>query len=742
MENIKKVDCADVLYYNYLPYAMSVIISRAIPGIDGLKPVQRRTLYSMYELKLHSGVKAKSSRIVGDTMKYHPNGDAAIYDALVRLTTGYDGILCPYVKSKGNFGKVYSRDMAYAAPRYTEASLTKLGLDLFDGLHENAVNMLDNYDQTLKEPELLPVKFPNILVNSSAGVAVGMSSSIPGYPLVDICKATVGILEGKLTTVEDLLPILQAPDFTTGGIVHNNKSDFLDVLKGEGSVQISSKYAIEGNHVNITEIPYSTTAEAIIDSITNLIKTGVITEISDAIDSSDLNGLCIELDFKRGVNVQQALEKVFHLTPLRSKISFINRVIINAEPRLLSVFELLQEWIKFREETIERQYVYKLETALAKEEVLMTWEIIQTSLKEVVRMLTDMSEADAAQHLKTTFKLTDVQVSTLLESRIKDITEDNVAKKLTALAKLREDIKVFRPLATDIKSRDQLIISELKAIIKQTKEGRRSSIGAAITKTKFVEQEDTSKAFIVITERGLVKKFKTKDSAIKYQDSLGTNDTTQYFLESRNCDDMLIFTIAGICHQIPIKTIEEGKNGTLLVKYLDADDTAIYITASNGYTSAVQFINSKGKGYAIPLSKFKNRRAKYRSVFRANFVKEDGKLWATEEKAFFLLADGLKTKKYGVRKKAAFCDLRMVVSDNLELNHIGAFKVARVGANDTVTDLCPLSQMPGHDKMDLTMYQKGHFVNLVIPETEIADEAPTEPEMENQVTTETEDIDD
>lgn len=705
--NVQVVSCTDVLYNNYMPYAMGVIVSRAIPSIDGLKPVHRHILYTMKELGITATSKrSKSSNIVGAVMKYHPNGDAAIYEALVRLSKDNGSLLAPYVDSKGNFGKVYSRDMAYAAPRYTEARFTNIAMEMFIGLDEDAVDMVDNYDNSLKEPVLLPVNYPTVLVNTSPGLAVGMGSSIPSYCLSDICTATIGIINGKITNDLELLEVLQAPDFTTGGIVHNNGKDFLNVIKGKGSVTVSAKIQVQGNKLIVTEIPYSTSIEAIIDNIEELVKVGKITEISDIRDGTDITGLKITMDLKRGVNSTNFIEKLYKLTPLRSSVSFTNRVIINGEPKLLSVLQLLQEWIVFRVTTLHRIYTFR-EAKLAKQEhLLVAWDILKDHLQEIIPIIAQNDDDVAVKLLCERYQLTEEQAESILNVRLREITLNNALRKLEQLAKVRENLEHTRLMLTDEKLIKKQIISELTDIKKRYGKPRISELGGPIVKYKEEKVIDTSNVIVAITERGFIKKFKTNESFTTFQVALGGTDTVTHKIHCQNCDHILVFTYSGKCYKIAVENIEVSKGGgkELLVKYVNPDEEILYITGSNGYVGSINVINSRGKGYAVDFKRVSGNLSTYRSLFKHQ--QEDGKLWVTEESQFFLITDDFRTK-------AAFCNLDEKKLQMLQPKpyYVGAFKVARLGKS-TIKDLIPLSKVLNTEEINFEMYQKGYFVRL------------------------------
>ncbi|MBO5388369.1 MAG: topoisomerase IV, partial [Lachnospiraceae bacterium] len=382
------MEISKLLLSNYLPYAKSTIISRAIPSIDGLKPVQRRLLYTMYKLGLLTGDRSKSQKINGATMSIHPHGDSSIYETMVLMSSGYEGMNVPYVDSKGSFGKVYSRDLKYSAPRYTEAKLAKICNEIFDGIHENAVEFIPNFDDTETEPSLLPVKFPSILVNTSSGVAVGTSSSIPSFSLKNVCLATQGILNDTIKTPGELAKVLGAPEFTTGGFLHADEASLEKLCAtGKGSFTISGHVEVYSNQIIIDEIPYTTTAEDVMDAIDEHMKNNELKGVKNVRDEIGLEGLRIVIEIKSGYNSREVLQELCRVTPLRHKISFKTRVIVADRCRDLNLLEVLQTWVEFRQECIKRVYQFRLDKDTVKEHLLATWEKIKHDIPGVVQMI-------------------------------------------------------------------------------------------------------------------------------------------------------------------------------------------------------------------------------------------------------------------------------------------------------------------------------------------------------------------
>ena len=434
-------DIRSILINNYMPYAKGTIVARAIPAIDGLKPVNRRILYTMYKMGLLNS-RSKSANIVGATMRFHPHGDMAIYEALVRMTTGHEALNVPYIESKGSFGKFYSRDTDFAAPRYTEAKLAEICKEVFDGIDENAVDFVDNYDNTAKEPVVLPVKFPAVLVNTSSGIAVGTSSNIPSFNLQEVCEATIAILEGKVESAKDLASILRAPDFPTGGFIHGKEEDFIKLLEtGQGTFTVSGTVELYKGKIVITEVPYKVNIEGILDDIRELVKTGVLDGITDVRDESDLRGLRAVVELRRGADVRRVLQKINAYTKLRTKVSFTTRVIVKKGGKqrcvTMGILDLLNEWIAFRMSVIHRIYSYRLEKKLEHEHLLEVWEKIKNDIRKVADFIANNPEDSVVKFLKDTYGMDDIQILYLLDMKME--CSDRRRKSLRSCG--QQDIK-------------------------------------------------------------------------------------------------------------------------------------------------------------------------------------------------------------------------------------------------------------------------------------------------------------
>lgn len=695
--------CVDVLNNNYLPYALSVIVSRALVEIDGLKPSQRKLLYTMYKMGL-SNDKTKCANIVGQTMKLNPHGDMAIYDALVKMSSGNDAMLAPYIESKGSFGHVWSDDKV-AAPRYTEAGLAKIAKELFDGVDENAVDMVDNYDGTMKEPLLLPTKFPNVLVNSTAGIAVGMASNIAKYSLKDVCEATIKVLKEEITDIDGLYEVLKCPDFTTGGIIHNTGNDFKNILNKKGSLTVTSRMTINRNRLEVVQIPYNTTTNKIMNQITELRREGKLQRISDYKDLTDLSGLNITIDFKRGTNVEDAIEELLELTDLRSTVSFENRLLIDGVPKLLSVLDIIHEWIEFRVKTIRRVCEYRLAKLEAKMDAINGLMKIKDHVREVAILHVENKEADVVVILQERFGLTENEAHAILNMRNRDMTKDNIEKKIAEMEGIIKERDEYKAKIEDRTLIELQIIKELEEISKKYGKDRITEIGQPLVKKKRVVRIDDSPVVVSVTENGYLKKTRTDASERAFLETLGGKDKVIYRMECKNNEDLLLFTYGGVCHKIPVNDLDETK-GTpkdMIVKFIGKGVEVLYATNSGDYTKELVFVDKDCRGTILNLDRIKNNRSSYKSLYNAGV--KDG-LWCIEEKEFMLITDN---------KKAVYCNAGKVtrVGSNGKI----PFRVCRKDAEGTVVGVKVMSKVsninvPGVKEEIIEKYEKAYFTKL------------------------------
>ncbi|MBQ1927144.1 MAG: topoisomerase IV, partial [Proteobacteria bacterium] len=467
----------ETLEQNYMPYAMSVIVSRAIPEIDGFKPSHRKLLYTMYKMNLLSGSRTKSANIVGQTMRLNPHGDAAIYETMVRLSKGYGALLTPFVDSKGNFGKVYSRDMSYAASRYTEAKLADICRELFGEIDSDTVDFVDNYDGTMKEPTLLPTTFPNVLVSANTGIAVGMASQICGFNLAEVCETTIALLQNP---EHDILSTLPAPDFPTGGEILFDRAEMEEIYRtGRGSVKVRARWRHlpKENIIEIYEIPYSTTSEVIIDKVAELVKTGKLREISDMRDETDLSGLKLAIDLKRGADPEMVMAKLFKLTPLLDSFACNFNILIAGNPRVMGVAEILDEWTAWRQECIRRRVYFDLKKKRDKLHLLLGLGKILLDIDKAIAIIRNTEkEADVVPNLMKGFDIDEVQANFVAEIKLRNINREYILKRTAETEELENAIA---DLEATLKSRTRIrniIVRELREVIKKYPSPRRTGI--------------------------------------------------------------------------------------------------------------------------------------------------------------------------------------------------------------------------------------------------------------------------
>lgn len=690
----------DILLQNYLPYAKDVIMNRAIPAIDGLKPVQRRILYTMYQMRLLKGDRTKSANVVGSTMHLHPHGDSAIYDAMIRLTQSNESLNVPYIDGKGNFGKVYSDDIRAAASRYTEAKLAEICTEMFDGIDENAVNMIPSYDNSAKEPELLPVKFPSILVNTSSGIAVAMSSDIPSFSLTNVCEATKGVLQGKITKSDELMDVLGSPEFSTGGVFHATQKQLYKLGEtGRERFTISGKCQIYSNKIVITEIPYNTVASDIVNAINEHIKDKSLSEVADVNDLTDKDGFKIEIDLKARTNSRDVLRKIIRMTRFHTGISFITRCIIDNSCQEIGIYALLLEWIKFRRETIRRIYQYRLEKSTRQEHMLESWEKIKLDIREVANIIANKDEVGAKEALMTRWNLVDDQAEYILDMKIRMFTQNNLAKKLKELDEVREELKYNRSVVNDDNEKNKIIIADMERIIKKFGESKKTSLAEPIPAEQMNEEKhvpNNEAVQVVLTKKGYLKRIGILDS-IKF--NMDADDEIARTFNTRNNEHLLVFTWDGECHKVIVDDIDmsRGKTKDTLeaMASLQNKEDAMYIVPSGKYDGHFNIVYDNGRGVRIYLNKFSGNRKRYRSAYEPCTKGYD---YATPYDKFFIVTD---------RRKAAYIDLtNLGVSGNRS-----AFKAARI-SNERILGIIPESAVPYPELINFDRYRKGYTVKI------------------------------
>ena len=696
------MELTKILLTNYLPYAKGTIIGRAIPAIDGLKPVQRRILYVMYKMGLLKGNRTKSNNIIGQTMKFHPHGDMAIYDTLVRMTTGNESLNAPYIDSKGNFGKVYSKEIEPAAPRYTEAKLTGICSEIFDGIEEGAVDFINNFDDTMLEPVLLPVKFPNILVNTSAGIAVGTSSNIPSFNLKNVCESTIGIIKGTIKNGEDLAEVLGVPEFTTGGHIHTNKAELVELMNtGKQSLVMSGSVTTYPNRIVINEIPYRATAESIISAVEKYVKSGELKGISNINDDIDLNGFKLVVELKRGYDSSDVLKKLRRYTNLRMSMNFITRVIIDDRCEELGIFNLIEEWIKFRVTTVGKIYKFRYNKACEQEHLLNAWEKIKDDIKKITVLIANSNEEDLRKSLVDNYGLDDKQIDYILNMKIKMLTQNNLEAKIKELKAVREDIKVYDKIVKDDKYKKDIIVGELETIKNKYGTRCRTQMAEPIVETNDEDEEveiDDTLVRVIVTKSGYIKRLATLRDIEGF--SLPSKEEVKHQWDIRNNEHILVFTYDGTVHKILVDSIDASRGG-LKDKVADIigvydDKQILFMDKAGDYSGRFNLVYPNGRGVIVKYERAKGNRSKYVSLFKAH---EPGNLWFTTSDKFFMIT---------ARRKAAYCDLSI---GRINPNRV-AFKVARIDYNDRIFGLQPVENVPDISKIDLSKYKKDYCMSI------------------------------
>lgn len=568
----------ETLEQNYMPYAMSVIISRAIPEIDGFKPSHRKLLYTMYKMGLLNGARTKSANIVGQTMRLNPHGDAAIYETMVRLSKGYDALLTPFVDSKGNFGKVYSRDMSFAASRYTEAKLSPICAEVFRDIDQDTVEFVDNYDGSMKEPSLLPTAFPNVLVSCNTGIAVGMASQICGFNLGEVCRTAIEFLQDPECDIFSTMP---APDFSTGGEIVYDRAEMEAIYNtGRGSFKVRSRwrYIPKENIIEIYEIPYSTTSEAIVDKVAEIIKAGKIKEINDMRDETDLSGLKLAIDLKRGTDPEKLMQKLFKLTPLMDSFACNFNILIAGNPKVMGVREILGEWCAWRMECVRRRVYFDLSRKKEKLHLLKGLEQILLDIDKAISIIRNTElESEVIPNLMMGFGIDRIQAEFVAEIKLRNINREYILKRVSETEELE---KAIAELEDTLKSRRKLkgiIISELKAIIKKYPSPRKTGIVYA---SEIVEYEETDTVedypvTVFLSNEGYIKKITPLSLRMSGEQKFKDGDGLKLTFEATNRTELLVFTDRQQVYKTRLSDFEDTKAsalGTYLPGKLSMDE--------------------------------------------------------------------------------------------------------------------------------------------------------------------------
>lgn len=616
---VQEQPITDTLEINYMPYAMSVIVSRAIPEIDGFKPSHRKLLYTMYKMGLLTGARTKSANIVGQTMRLNPHGDAAIYDTMVRLSRGYGALLTPFVDSKGNFGKVYSRDMAWAASRYTEAKLAPICAELFRDIDSDTVDFVDNYDNTMKEPALLPTTFPNILVSANSGIAVGMASQFCGFNLKEVCQTTIAYLKNPDC---DLTETLLAPDFPTGGELICDPNTLRDVYAtGRGSVRVRSKYRYlkDQNLIEIYEIPYSTTTEAILDKVAELIKAGKAKEISDMRDETDLSGLKLTIDLKRGTDPDKLMAKLFRQTTLEDSFSCNFNVLIAGMPKVLGVREILQEWTAWRTESVRRRVYFVLNKKREKLHLLKGLKRILLDIDKAIKIIRETDEeSEVVPNLMIGFGIDQTQAEYVAEIKLRNINKEYILKRVRETDALRDEIDDLEDLVNSQPRIRRLIVGELEEAAKKYGEKRHTDILYAHEIEEITEEEQVEEypVNVFLSREGYFKKITPLSLRMGGDQKYKDGDGPAQSFETSSGAEIMFFTDRCQVYKIRLTEFEDAK-ASVLGDYLpaklgmDAGENVIFAVLPGEYRGALLFFFENGKAARVELSAYQtasNRR--------------------------------------------------------------------------------------------------------------------------------------
>jgi DNA gyrase subunit A len=635
----------ETLKVNYMPYAMSVIVSRAIPEIDGLKPSHRKLLYTMYKMGLLNGPKTKSANVVGQTMKLNPHGDMAIYETMVRLTTGNGSLLHPLVESKGNLGRVYSRDMKFAAPRYTEVKLAEISSELFKDIDKDTVDFIDNYDGTMKEPVLLPSVFPNILVNPNQGIAVGMASNICSFNLKEVCDATIAYIKNDNI---NLLDYLKAPDFSTGGELIFNENDLKKIYEtGRGSFKLRARYRYDESNqcIEVYEIPYTTTSEAIIDSVASLVKSGKVKEITDIRDETDLSGLKVTMDIKRSTDTDTLMDKLYKLTPLEDSFGCNFNILVDGKPMVLGIKGILDAWIEFRMKCIRRQTAFDIKNKSEKLHLLKGLSKIILDIDKAIKIIRGTEkDAQVIPNLMKGFDIDQVQAEFVAEIRLRNLNREYILRQTSDIESLKAEIDDLNDIYRKESRVLEIICKQLKEIAK--KYGKPRSTGMihekhinVITEEVMIEDYNLK---LFLTKQGYLKKIALTSLRAAGEHKLKDDDEIVQEIETRNKTELILFSDQYVAYKLKVHEINDCKASSLgeyleNLLELEPDERILYMVSTEDYSGHMLFSFENGKSAKIPLSSYetKTNRKKLANAYYASsplcdirFLEEDIELVA------------------------------------------------------------------------------------------------------------------
>ena len=607
---------SETLELNYMPYAMSVIVSRAIPEIDGFKPSHRKLLYTMYKMGLLKGKRTKSANIVGQTMKLNPHGDAAIYETMVRLARDNETLLHPLVDSKGNFGKVYSRDTAYAASRYTEAKLEPICAELFGDIDFDTVEMVDNYDATMKEPKLLPTSFPHVLVAPNQGIAVGMASNICSFNLKEVCDTAIALMKNPH---HDILETLPGPDFSTGAQLLFDEATTREIYStGRGSFKLRAKwrYKKEGNLIEIYEIPYSTTTEVIMDKVADLIKQGKIKEISDMRDETDLGGLKLTIDLKRGVDPDKLMQKLFRMTPMQDNFACNFNILIADMPRVMGVGEILEEWTAWRTQCVKNRLYFQINKKKERLHLLKGLERILLDIDKAIRIIRETElESEVIPNLMIGFGIDEIQANYVAEIKLRNINKEYILRQTKAISELEKEIAELQDTLDSARKLKNVIIKELQQVSDKYGQPRKTEI---VYETAQIEPEEEAEPVpdypvtLFISREGYMKKITAQSLRMSGEQKFKEGDSLAFCTETTNRAELLVFTDKYQCYKTRLSDFEDGK-ASQLGDYLpqklgfDADEKVAKVILPGDYKGFVLFFFENGKAAKVPLSAYETK---------------------------------------------------------------------------------------------------------------------------------------
>lgn len=619
----------ETLEKNYMPYAMSVIVSRALPEIDGFKPSHRKLLYTMYKMGLLTGSRTKSANVVGQTMRLNPHGDGAIYETLVRLSRGNGTLLHSYIDSKGNFGKSYSRDMAYAASRYTEVKLDAICNELFKDIDKNTVDFIPNYDNSTTEPTLFPASFPSILINSNVGIAVSMASTVCPFNLAEVCETCIALIKNPN---HDILSTLKSPDFPTGGFILYDEDETKKIYEtGRGSIKIRSKYNYDAtaNCIEVTEIPYGTTIEAIIDKIIDLIKNGKIREISYLRDETDLSGLKIAIDLKRGIDPNKLMQKLYKMTPLQDNYSCNFNILINGNPRVMGVREILTEWTKFREDCVRRRVIFELNKKSEKLHLLKALQKILLDIDKAIKIVRETEEEnEVVSNLMIGFGIDTIQAEYVAEIKLRHLNREYILNRTKEISELENQINEMQETLEDRKKILKIIIDELKNVIKKYQKPRQSVLLYPEEVEEYIEEDETPdyNATIFLSNSGYFKKIIPQSLRMNSEQKLKEGDYITTQIEISNKYDIIFFSDKYQVYKTKASAFDDSKSSVLgdyIPAKLEFDDNEFVFSmfATKDYSGYLLFIYENGKIAKIPLSSYqtKTNRKKLTNAYSDKF---------------------------------------------------------------------------------------------------------------------------